>query len=146
MRFHISPHALQVDYVEFPNQSFARTDARMMGQPHVSMFRGHQLDCECLLDALPGIGANHRQPGGIHLQESAVSRDHLDALWGGLRYRSQQLRARIQITACRRILGWPLAAEHCFYPPHPARNVALIYTDPRRKAAAESARTRRKLL
>src|ERR1700683_4470654 len=32
------------------------------------------------------------------------------------------------------------------YPPNPARNVAPIYTDPRRLAAAESARMRRKLL
>ena len=34
---------------------------------------------------------DHCEAGRIHLQKSSVCRNHLDALWAGIRYRPQQL-------------------------------------------------------
>src|ERR1700722_5462414 len=136
MRLHASADALQADHVKFPNPSFSRTDALMIGQPHVLMFRSHKIERGGVFDSLPGIGAYHRQPGGVHLQESTVSGDHLDTLRAGQRHRSKQLAARVHIAAGERIYRKRFAAEHSFLSPNPARKVLPIYTDPLRLTSA----------
>ncbi len=83
----------------------------MIGQPHVLMFRSHKIERGGVFDSLPAIGAYHRQPSGVHLQESTVSGDHLDTLRAGQRHRSKQLAARVHIAAGERIYRRRFAAE-----------------------------------
>jgi hypothetical protein len=65
----------------------------MIGEPQVSMFGGHQIAWGDVLDLEPAIGLDHREAGGIHLQETPVSPNYLDTVWAGFRHRSEQIAA-----------------------------------------------------